>query len=129
MTPTPCAGSHRRSPAPRCTSAGPTRGPPPPGEPRAPPVYRTGVCTPNSSPGSRERDPTMRRITLWLMSTLAAVVLLFSYRTSLGGGNPTAAAAGTTAAAGGGTSGPATGGGTGTGGTTSTGGTTYEGSV
>ncbi|GLL06923.1 FMN-binding protein [Dactylosporangium matsuzakiense] len=38
----------------------------------------------------------MRRITVWLMSTLAAVVLLFSYRTSLG----TAAPAATTAAEG-----------------------------
>jgi uncharacterized protein with FMN-binding domain len=28
----------------------------------------------------------MRRITLWLMSTIAAVVLLFTYRTSTGGG-------------------------------------------
>ncbi|MET0954350.1 MAG: FMN-binding protein [Cryobacterium sp.] len=33
----------------------------------------------------------MRRITLWLFSTVAALVLLFSYRTSLGG---TAGAAG-----------------------------------
>jgi uncharacterized protein with FMN-binding domain len=33
----------------------------------------------------------MRRITLWLFSTVAALVLLFSYRTSLGG---TAAAGG-----------------------------------
>jgi uncharacterized protein with FMN-binding domain len=35
----------------------------------------------------------VRRITLWLLSTLAAVVLLFSYRTSLGAAAP----AGTTA--------------------------------
>jgi uncharacterized protein with FMN-binding domain len=35
----------------------------------------------------------MRRITLWLMSTIAAVVLLFSYRTSTGGVTPTNAAA------------------------------------
>jgi uncharacterized protein with FMN-binding domain len=35
----------------------------------------------------------MRRITLWLFSTVAAVVLLFSYRTSTGGGIPSAAAA------------------------------------
>ncbi|MFF5289459.1 FMN-binding protein [Paractinoplanes globisporus] len=34
----------------------------------------------------------MRRVTLWIVSTIAAVVLLLSYRTSLGGGN---AAAGT----------------------------------
>ncbi|WP_238014415.1 FMN-binding protein [Dactylosporangium sp. AC04546] len=58
----------------------------------------------------------MRRITLWLLSTLAAVVLLFSYRTSLGAGAPPA----TTAAPGG-----TTGGGSGSTG----GGTTYEGSV
>jgi uncharacterized protein with FMN-binding domain len=37
----------------------------------------------------------MRRITLWLFSTVAALVLLFSYRTSTGGGvtEPTAAVA------------------------------------
>jgi uncharacterized protein with FMN-binding domain len=30
----------------------------------------------------------MRRVTLWIVSTVAAVVLLFSYRTSLGGAAP-----------------------------------------
>jgi uncharacterized protein with FMN-binding domain len=35
----------------------------------------------------------MRRITLWIVSTIAAVVLLFSYRTSLGGSAPSAAGA------------------------------------
>ena len=35
----------------------------------------------------------MRRITLWLFSTVAAVVLLFSYRTSTGGGATSAVAA------------------------------------
>ena len=35
----------------------------------------------------------MRRITLWLFSTVAAVVLLFSYRTSTGGGTAPAVAA------------------------------------
>jgi uncharacterized protein with FMN-binding domain len=30
----------------------------------------------------------MRRMTLWIVSTIAAVVLLFSYRTSLGGPSP-----------------------------------------
>ena len=46
----------------------------------------------------------MRRITLWLLSTIAAVVLLFSYRTSTNGGTPavTAAAATTTTSAAGG---------------------------
>jgi uncharacterized protein with FMN-binding domain len=34
----------------------------------------------------------MRRITLWLLSTVAALVLLFSYRTSTQSGLPTAAA-------------------------------------
>jgi len=34
----------------------------------------------------------MRRITLWIVSTIAALVLLFSYRTSLGGSVPSAAA-------------------------------------
>ncbi|MET7403639.1 FMN-binding protein [Dactylosporangium sp. NPDC005572] len=43
----------------------------------------------------------MRRITLWLLSTVAAVVLLFSYRTSLGTGTPPAATAGTTSTTGG----------------------------
>ncbi|MEV4703037.1 FMN-binding protein [Actinoplanes sp. NPDC049316] len=33
----------------------------------------------------------MRRLTLWIVSTIAAVVLLFSYRTSLGGPAPSAA--------------------------------------
>ncbi|WP_433073477.1 FMN-binding protein [Dactylosporangium sp. CA-052675] len=77
----------------------------------------------------------MRRITLWGLSTLAAVVLLFSYRTSLGSAatasTPPAAAAGS----GSGTTSSSTGtgsstGGTGTGpgdGTAS--GTTYQGSV
>jgi uncharacterized protein with FMN-binding domain len=32
----------------------------------------------------------MRRITLWIVTTIAAVVLLFSYRTSLGGSVPSA---------------------------------------
>ena len=35
----------------------------------------------------------MRRITLWIVSTVAAMVLLFSYRTSLGGAVPSAAGA------------------------------------
>ena len=35
----------------------------------------------------------MRRITLWTVSTVAAVVLLLSYRTSLGGSVPSTAAA------------------------------------
>ncbi|WP_199509713.1 FMN-binding protein [Nucisporomicrobium flavum] len=34
----------------------------------------------------------MRRLTLWIVSTVAAVVLLLSYRTSLGGPAPSAAA-------------------------------------
>ena len=80
----------------------------------------------------------MRRITLWLLSTVAAVVLLFSYRTST---------MGATANAGGGTSGGTSGGmsddgtstslddssggtsGTPTPGASSSGATTYEGSV
>ena len=35
----------------------------------------------------------MRRMTLWIVSTVAAVVLLLSYRTSLGGSVPSTAAA------------------------------------
>jgi uncharacterized protein with FMN-binding domain len=69
----------------------------------------------------------MRRITLWLLSTLAALVLLFSYRTStMGAGatTTTAATAGPTSADTGGT----TSGGTTNGGTTA-GSTTYPGSV
>jgi uncharacterized protein with FMN-binding domain len=62
----------------------------------------------------------MRRITLWLFSTVAALVLLFSYRTSTGQG-----AAATTAVA---TAGPATPAPTSESGTTS-GGKTYSGSV
>jgi uncharacterized protein with FMN-binding domain len=38
----------------------------------------------------------MRRITLWLLSTVAALVLLFSYRTSTQSGLPANAAAGGT---------------------------------
>ena len=34
----------------------------------------------------------MRRVTLWIVATVAAVVLLFSYRTSLGGGSSAAGA-------------------------------------
>jgi len=36
----------------------------------------------------------MRRLTIWIVSTIAGVVLLLSYRTSLGGTRPTAAGAG-----------------------------------
>jgi uncharacterized protein with FMN-binding domain len=35
----------------------------------------------------------MRRLTVWIVATVAAVVLLFSYRTSLGGSAPGSAAA------------------------------------
>ena len=35
----------------------------------------------------------MRRVTLWLVATITAVVLLFSYRTSLAGPAPATAAA------------------------------------
>ncbi|WP_426513799.1 FMN-binding protein [Dactylosporangium sp. McL0621] len=70
----------------------------------------------------------MRRITLWILSTLAAVVLLFSYRTSLGAATPTT----TTAATGAGTTGnsdtASTGPTTGETGTTASG-KTYQGSV
>jgi uncharacterized protein with FMN-binding domain len=58
----------------------------------------------------------MRRITLWMLSTVAVLVLLFSYRTSTGSGSsPIAATA------------PATTGGTS--GSGATGGKTYTGSV
>ncbi|MEV6971452.1 FMN-binding protein [Hamadaea sp. NPDC051192] len=90
----------------------------------------------------------MRRITLWLLSTVAAVVLLFSYRTSTmgsGGGdtvavtpanNAASAGSGSTAqqqtksgtANGGATSGGTTSGGT-NGTTTTSGSKTYDGSV
>ncbi|MDG6105658.1 FMN-binding protein [Dactylosporangium aurantiacum] len=80
----------------------------------------------------------MRRITLWLLSTVAAVVLLFSYRTSLGDAAPSTAAAqgagdtggsGGTVDGSGGTTGGGNGGGSGTGGSDTSGGTTYDGSV
>src|SRR3954468_2464021 len=61
----------------------------------------------------------MRRISLWLFSTVAALVLLFSYRTSTGTSAPASAAAATTS------TGQATSSDTGT----STGGKTYTGSV
>jgi uncharacterized protein with FMN-binding domain len=63
----------------------------------------------------------MRRITLWLMSTVAALVLLFSYRTSTMGGAATAGSGdGTTTTAGGSNTQDSG---------TSSGGTTYQGSV
>ena len=76
----------------------------------------------------------MRRITLWLFSTVAAVVLLFSYRTSLEGAsaaNAPAVASAPLGAGSGGESdddGSATTGGA-TGGSTGSGGKTYTGSV
>jgi len=76
----------------------------------------------------------MRRITYWIMSTLAAVVLLFSYRTSLGAAAPaaTTAAEGTTTGPTTSTTGnPSPGTTPSSGATTSTSGgtTTYKGSV
>jgi uncharacterized protein with FMN-binding domain len=65
----------------------------------------------------------MRRITLWLLSTVAAVVLLFSYRTSTMGGDPAA-----TAASGSGDGTTTSGSGSQDSGTSS-GGITYQGSV
>jgi uncharacterized protein with FMN-binding domain len=62
--------------------------------PRGRPAPIRSTCTPNDSPGDQET--TMRRITLWLFSTVAALVLLFSYRTSTNsGGIGTSAAAAT----------------------------------
>jgi uncharacterized protein with FMN-binding domain len=75
----------------------------------------------------------MRRITLWLFATVAAVVLLFSYRTSTGGGAGAAGAGAVGGAAGAGAADPgaadpgAAGGSASSG--TSGGGTTYHGSV
>jgi uncharacterized protein with FMN-binding domain len=57
----------------------------------------------------------MRRITLWLLSTIAAVVLLFSYRTSTMGAGTGSAASVSTSGSGDNTA--------------STGDTTYQGSV
>ena len=82
----------------------------------------------------------MRRITLWLFSTVVVMVLLFSYRTSLGGSGtatavpqtrqvtpaPSTSGGGTS---GGGTSGGTSGGGTSTSGTSAGGTKTYPGSV
>ncbi|MFC0030482.1 FMN-binding protein [Micromonospora chaiyaphumensis] len=74
----------------------------------------------------------MRRITIWLLSTVAALVLLFSYKTSTmgAGGESSAVASGTDRAGsswsgtdGGTGSGPSTGGDSSTGGTGSTGST------
>jgi uncharacterized protein with FMN-binding domain len=69
----------------------------------------------------------MRRITLWLFSTVVAVVLLFSYRTSLEGATSSPAVASAPLAGGSGESdddGSAAGGGT-----SVSGGKTYTGSV
>lgn len=73
----------------------------------------------------------MRRITMWLMSTVAVVVLLFSYRTStMGAGAVTTTTGdqpgGSAVAAAGGSGGSAGGGGTGSG---AGGNGTYNGSV
>jgi len=68
----------------------------------------------------------MRRITLWLFSTVAAVVLLFSYRTSTEGASPANSTAVASAPLAGGSE--ETGGGA-AGGGSSTGGKTYAGSV
>ncbi len=70
----------------------------------------------------------MRRITLWLLSTVAAVVLLFSYRTStMGTGTGTSAAApGGDPTAAGGTGGTGNAGGAAT---STDGGKSYQGSV
>ena len=78
----------------------------------------------------------MRRITLWLFSTVAAVVLLFSYRTSTGGGSAPAVAAvapATTPQAADptttGTPGPSAGSGSASSGTSSSAAKTYTGAV
>jgi uncharacterized protein with FMN-binding domain len=80
----------------------------------------------------------MRRITLWLLSTVASVVLLFSYRTSTMGtatsvaGGTAEPGSGAATTSGGTTGGGTTGGGTAAGGTTgggTTDGTTFTGSV
>jgi uncharacterized protein with FMN-binding domain len=76
----------------------------------------------------------MRRITLWLFSTVAAVVLLFSYRTSTEGASASSSTAVATAPLAGGTGGESdddgssTSGGSATSGGSS-GGKTYSGSV
>jgi uncharacterized protein with FMN-binding domain len=76
----------------------------------------------------------MRRITWWLLSTVAALALLFSYRTSTMGAGPATAVAGGAADPGAAVAAPApapsasSGGGT-SGGDSTSGGTTYQGSV
>jgi uncharacterized protein with FMN-binding domain len=69
----------------------------------------------------------MRRITLWLFSTVAALVLLFSYRTSLEGASASSAPAVASAPLGGGSGGESDDGGSS--GSGSSGGKTYTGSV
>lgn len=51
----------------------------------------------------------MRRITTWLLSTLSALVLLFSYHTSTNSGSPTAVATGSADAAANGSTDPGAG--------------------
>jgi uncharacterized protein with FMN-binding domain len=49
------------------------------------PVFRTTRCTSSASPTdptTSDKEPLMRRITTWLLSTISALVLLFSYHTS-----------------------------------------------
>ncbi|GAA2688644.1 FMN-binding protein [Actinoplanes palleronii] len=74
----------------------------------------------------------MRRITLWMLSTVAALVLMFSYRTSTNSPAPVAAAAVATGTSSGGTSSDgSSSSGTSSGGASSdgAGGTTYTGST
>ena len=72
----------------------------------------------------------MRRITLWLFATVAAVVLLFSYRTSTEGASASSSTAVAAAPLGGGGSAESDDNGSATaGGSTASGGKTYAGSV
>lgn len=72
----------------------------------------------------------MRRITLWLFATVAAVVLLFSYRTSTEGASASSSTAVAAAPLGGGGSAESDDNGSATaGGSTGSGGKTYAGSV
>ena len=101
---------------------GPTPGPRPPGPPLATPGV-AGRPHPHRTLRlvATHGGHDMRRITMWLLSTVAALVLLFSYRTStMGAGRrrprrPATSPDGSAAAAAGGSGGSAGGGGTGSG--------------
>ena len=84
----PCCTTSPTSPTATSTSAAPSSGPTRSAGPPSPPAFRPSTSTSRPSRG----DPPMKRIVLWLLSTVSAVVLLFGYHTSTSGPAATAQA-------------------------------------